>query len=245
MLAVLWGCTANINAHNDNAAFWCLAGIMITMCTVLVGTKHKVHEDDGNVIRFAGIWSKTKVLVELKWWWRYMKGQWITKVITIHLEGDMNICTTTFLGNPFNSCWDISVCTKVVNWQTDRHCRPLSHAASMTNKNISTYTVIFCYFTTYLTNIFTHWRTTGEWGWTAMTHGTKPSISLVCPEVNTEACQYIILLETERENRYNDVLCGSLKCVPQVISTWHELMKAIYCCFSLSFIKFCAPGLGR
>lgn len=38
----------------------------------------------------------------------------IIKVITIHLEDKMNVCTT-ISGNPFSSCWDLSLKATNVN----------------------------------------------------------------------------------------------------------------------------------
>ncbi len=50
--------------------------------------------------------------------------------LRIHLLGTMYV-GTEFHGNPSNSCWDISVWTKVVDRPTNWCCHPSRYAASM------------------------------------------------------------------------------------------------------------------
>ena len=43
------------------------------------------------------------------------RSYWITRAFTIHPEGDMTVWTK-FHGNPSNSCWDISLKTKLLTF---------------------------------------------------------------------------------------------------------------------------------
>lgn len=67
----------------------------------------------------AGIWTWIKVcgtgqIKTLTWRWCKIWSQGITKVITVHPERDMEVCTKC-QRNPSKSCWDISV--KTTTWQ--------------------------------------------------------------------------------------------------------------------------------
>lgn len=79
--------------------------------------------------------------------WSDVGARWevkISKLITIHPEGDVNYCLK-FHGNPSNNCWDISVWTKLLDQQTDIS-NPVSRATSMVKKHrCDLYICIFLY----------------------------------------------------------------------------------------------------
>lgn len=63
-------------------------------------------EADGNIICFAGIWLNIGQIKGLIWLWCKIKGKAVTKVISIHPEENISVCTKFHGKLPIN-CWDI------------------------------------------------------------------------------------------------------------------------------------------
>ncbi len=91
----------------------------------------------------------------------------VDRLSRIHYLGTMNICTR-FYRNPSNSCWDISVWTKVVDRPTDQHWHPWGHGLKQSRLHFNFYMEDGTEFLSYILPV-----SLNKW--------TQPYIMDICP----------------------------------------------------------------